>query len=223
MHRTKKEYGRRNYESKSLVPESKHYIIYEGYKTESRYFNGLKMKREQVPMKSIVQICPLDRKQEYSGFSNPIHYKKPAREIVSGDYLNCKFDKKIDSVWIVIDRDESDKTREQISELIDLDNENKNINLVISNPKFEFWLLLHFEESNSYKKSEIMDLDLNKELKNILPNGYNSSKLKIGSFIDGIELAVKNSKKYEDKNLNKLLDNVGTNLGALMEELFDFD
>ena len=60
-------------------------------------------------------------------------------------YLESNVNKlsKNDQAWLVIDKDcWSD---EQLDKLLQWTKEKKNHHLAVSNPNFEYWLLLHFE------------------------------------------------------------------------------
>ncbi|MDR2401346.1 MAG: RloB family protein [Deferribacteraceae bacterium] len=66
--------------------------------------------------------------------------------------------------WLVADKDNwSDK---QLKELYKWLQGNSNYGLALSNPKFEYWLLLHFEDGNNVKSSR----DCDNRLKHYLPN-----------------------------------------------------
>jgi len=60
------------------------------------------------------------------------------------NYLNKEGLKKTDEAWIVIDMDEW--SSEQITQIYEWSKSKENYGLAVSNPMFEFWLLLHFED-----------------------------------------------------------------------------
>ncbi len=107
------------------------YIACEGHKTEKKYFEKLK--------ENISQVHPLEivsRVAKEKGNSAPKHV------------LNCILKKKkttdyrsIDTFWAVIDNEWGDY-RELINEL-----KKHEINLIISSPCFEIWILLHHLKS----------------------------------------------------------------------------
>ncbi len=51
--------------------------------------------------------------------------------------------KNSDEAWLVIDKDQWPE--QQLAELHTWSQEKKNYGFALSNPKFEYWLLLHFE------------------------------------------------------------------------------
>ncbi len=66
-------------------------------------------------------------------------------------YLKEENLKKTDEAWLVVDKDQW--TDEQLTELHKWAQKADNYGFVLSNPKFEFWLLLHFEDGNGVSNS----------------------------------------------------------------------
>ncbi len=62
------------------------------------------------------------------------------------DYLRTKPLKRDDEAWLVLDRNHWPD--EQLIELCNWADEENNRGIAISNPSFEYWLLLHFEDRN---------------------------------------------------------------------------
>ena len=102
-----------------------------------------------------------------------------------------------DEIWIVLDRDEGNrKDEKQWQELAHWESESSNHHIAISNPRFEYWLLFHFEEaprkedakSDSYfvKKSYFPKYDRKKRV----PSNKGKINLKT------LDLAIKRAKKH---------------------------
>lgn len=146
-------------------------------------------------------------------------------------YLNNQrvildYNPKIDQVNMIIDRDKSSFKTEKYEELLE-ECKNKKINLFVSNPSFEVWLLMHFDEFenldfkklkenkrvNTRKKSRKY---AEKKLSEII--GYDKSSLNFSDFVDKIDKAIDREKKYCE-NLEGLENNVGTNVGLLIENM----
>ncbi len=70
---------------------------------------------------------------------------------------------KFDGFWVAVD---TEIARENLSEAINLANENK-INMARSHPLFEYWLLLHFERST---KAHSSVKGLERDLKHAFPS-----------------------------------------------------
>lgn len=101
----------------------------------------------------------------------------------------------------------------------------KGFGFYVTNPCFEFWLLLHFDE--------VFDLDRNKLLENpkvnakrryteqrlrkLLP-GYCKGKYNAKKLIKRIEKAVENEKKFCE-DAEKLVDTLGSKVGILIRQL----
>ncbi len=107
------------------------YIACEGHKTEKKYFDKLKSNVTKVHPFEIVT-----RKANEKGNSAPIHVLK---SII--DKKRTLEYRSIDSFWTVIDNEWGDL--DPIMEKFD----SSGINLIISSPCFEVWILLHYLES----------------------------------------------------------------------------
>lgn len=59
---------------------------------------------------------------------------------------------KSDEAWVVVDKD--NWTDESLAKLHAWAQESKNYGFALSNPKFEYWLLLHFEDGNGVATSQ---------------------------------------------------------------------
>ena len=80
------------------------------------------------------------------------------------DHLKKEPLKNSDEAWLVVDKDQW--ADEQLAQLYTWSQDADNYGFALSNPKFEYWLLLHFEDgTNIGSSSECSD-----RLKNHLPN-----------------------------------------------------
>jgi uncharacterized protein YpiB (UPF0302 family) len=105
-------------------------ISFEGIKTEPQYFAIL-----QRYQSTAVHLHPLKGKHD----SSPDHVLKRIKVHLKSAYL-----KSSDAAWIVIDKDHW--AVEQLNEVYQWSLEAENYGLALSNPNFEYWLLLHFED-----------------------------------------------------------------------------
>lgn len=141
------------------------------------------------------------------------------------------FDPDFDQVCIIIDRDKGSFKPYQYDKILEIC-KHKNYKIYISNPCFEFWLLMHFRQvfdidfvklkenpkiefssDNGIEKFNYTEI----KLREILPD-FNKSNVCFDVLKSNIPSAVLNSKKFE-LNLNKLKNNIGSNVGELIEEL----
>ena len=106
-------------------------LAVEGAKTERQYF-GIFNKQESVIWVKCLKNSP---------GSSPLHVLKRMK-----DQLRKVELRSTDEAWLVVDKDQwSD---EQLLQLHDWAQTGENFGFTLSNPKFEYWLLLHFEDGN---------------------------------------------------------------------------
>lgn len=129
----------------------KFYILsYEGTKSEKQYFNHLR-ESEYFNKSGKIELVPLKRPRSGPGSgSNPIDVKNLLKK-AKGEF-NFR---STDEYWLIIDRDHWETIHKiNLDELaIDCSKE-KNFFLALSNPCFEFWLLLHLRKLDNYSSDE---------------------------------------------------------------------
>lgn len=131
-----------------------------------------------------------------------------------------------DSLNMVIDRDKSSFTENQYDDVVDFCNKN-NVNLYVSNPCFEFWLFLHFDEIKFENREKLLENPkvnssrryIEKRLNEIC--GYRKNKFLFEKFEPQIKKAILREKEYEE-NIFKLKDSLGTNVGKLVEKIINY-
>ncbi|MCR5237403.1 MAG: RloB family protein [Lachnospiraceae bacterium] len=138
------------------------------------------------------------------------------------------YDKSLDKICFVIDRDResfvSKDGNDQYSYVLQACKEN-NYGFYLSNPCFEFWLLMHFDEVANLDAVKILENPkvsarhryTEHELRRLLP-GYSKSKYQVDKLIGSIGKAIQNEKLFcEDEE--QLENTIGSRVGLLMEEL----
>ncbi len=125
-------------------------VSVEGSKTEPQYFAIFNQPQ------SIVLVKCLKRP---STESSPIQVLKKMQ-----GYLRKESLRKTDEAWIVVDKD--DWTEDQLRELLQWAKKSENHGFALSNPNFEYWLLLHFEDGKGLANSQ----ECLTRLKRHLPN-----------------------------------------------------
>jgi hypothetical protein len=118
------------------------YLASEGH-TEVDYYSMNVFKNLRL-----YQVKPLRNKR--NDHSTPTQTLKLAREEESKSRL-----RKDDEIWLLIDVDAW--KAEDIEEAIRWANEGEHRRLAISNPKFELFLLLHFEEGKGCTTDAVVD------------------------------------------------------------------
>ena len=126
-------------------------IATEGVKTERQYFG-------------ILNYCyPFIHVNPLKSSNSPLEVLKCMK-----DYLKKEPLKNSDEAWLVVDKDQW--TDEQLAQLHTWSQSADNYGFALSNPKFEYWLLLHFEDGTNIGSVS----ECSARLKNYLP-GYDKS------------------------------------------------
>lgn len=100
--------------------------------------------------------------------------------------LRAKALSKTDEAWLVIDKDLW--TDRQIDALFNWQRQHKRHGVVVSNPKFEAWVLLHFEDGHGVRTSQQCDARLSHHDPSI-------RKTNLPNFpLDTVQIAVKRAK-----------------------------
>ena len=133
---------------------------------------------------------------------------------------------------MVIDRDEQNNPVKNIADIAQ-NCQQKGYFLALSNPNFEFWLLLHLKDLTEYSKTELDNLPyknasesksvLEKELSALL-GGYNKSKYGIEKILPFIDKAILQA-KHLDTNSEKrwIEDRLGTRVYLLVERIISIE
>lgn len=189
-------------------------LSYEGNDTEPQYYEALK---EKLKYKNLVlHIESLKRNRDDTN-SAPNHVFKKLKEKKS----EYNF-KKTDEFWMIIDRD-----RWKLDEWVQKCKQEKNFYIALSNPCFEFWLMLHFFDLTSFTTNELKEIFENKKvsskrryidkyLSDNLENGYNKKNLNCNRFLDNISKAITQAEKLANNNI---LNNLGSENYLLVKKL----
>lgn len=128
-----------------------------------------------------------------------------------------------DQLNIVIDRDQQNFKDYQYDDVIKFCNDN-NVNLYVSNPTFEFWLMLHFPEVDTEDKVKMFENRYINKSKRYLEKKlyeickYRKSNLNFKDFEPYIYDAIKREKEYPE-DLKNLKNNLGSNIGILINNM----
>ncbi len=154
-------------------PYNKLFILaVEGRVTEAQYFHGLNAYNDTIRIK----IVPHKHK------SAPKQLLAAMQTHLGSHPLAGK-----DEAWIVADRDQWPE--KQLDALHAWSTEKENYHLAVSNPRFELWLLLHFEDGHNISSAQACSERLKKHLPNY--NKYIAMR-KISKQM--IETAIKHAK-----------------------------
>ena len=108
-------------------------IATEGRRTEYQYFSSLKDHSNYKTPKIIINV--IEKKDDRS---SPTYVLKQIKEFKKKWGTNSNYE---DHYFIVVDRD--NWTEGELSK-VSQDCKKIDINICMSNPRFEFWLVLHF-------------------------------------------------------------------------------
>ncbi|MCD4651979.1 MAG: RloB family protein [Candidatus Cloacimonetes bacterium] len=117
-----------------------------------------------------------------------------------------------DEAWILIDRDNWKK--EEILQICK-EAEKKNIEVAVSNPRFEYWLLLHFDKCKGIKSSS-----LKTKLERYIPQ-YDKGDYNTIQLANNVSTAIANAKEKDTPPRKLCLLHHGTTVYRLVERLIN--
>lgn len=129
----------------------------------------------------------------------------------------------LDYVYLIIDRDAGNFKQEQYGRLITKCCQ-KNYRLFVSNPTFEFWLLLHSDEVIKHNQKSLLEnrrRGQKRYLEQALSQAYSGYKkecIQFERFLPGIRKAIQNEKCFCE-DIDQLIDKLGSNVGVLINEM----
>ncbi|MDO5425333.1 MAG: RloB family protein [Eubacteriales bacterium] len=208
--------------AEQIEPYRKYFFICEGANTETWYFRKLIDIRKELCIHPLIDICLLEKTEGDRDISFP--RKLIAFAASQKENPDIGFDKERDQMIIVFDADIFEEKVQNYEELITF-GETENI-LAVSNPAFELFLLLHFE--NAYAE----DIQPNEEqiIRNekdgnqtfiykllLARTGINSKKNPaIGELAKKVEIAIEQEKKINE-DIHKCRGKVTCNIGRIIE------
>jgi hypothetical protein len=135
--------------------------------------------------------------------------------------------KKDDQLWLIIDRDRQNVSDKQLSEVAKQVVQKKYF-LGLTNPCFEFWLVLHFENPNDFdaeKQATYLKNEKTNEkrlLERILSEhigGYSKSVYKTDLLMQNIRTAIAHAKALPLPENERWHTSIGTQVGDLVAQL----
>ena len=134
------------------------------------------------------------------------------------------YDKDIDSICLIVDRDKNSFFDYQFDAVCE-ECSKEGYRLFVTNPCFEFFLLLHKTDGKEYSSEELRENKKEKGktfVERMLESHvkeYKKERFSFNLFQDQIGTALKNAKHYASE-LQDIKTYPGTNLPELIEELF---
>ena len=234
-------------EAGTVKPRVHFYCVSEGA-TEESYFEGIRNNRVTLRIKNdvFIEIVPKENGQET--YSHPLQLvnaclhsmgriDNEGQELPKDKWKTyCAwedFDPEIDVVCVIFDRDYKGLTAclDEIFKLCLL----HKIRIVISNPNFELWLLMHFPGLENYDKNKLLENRKNLR-KQLFPDasekkryleilvgqhseGYSKgNKLKFERFKQNVDLAVEQAALFCEEP-EAIREELGTSVGKLIRDM----
>ncbi|CAI3958209.1 unnamed protein product [Commensalibacter communis] len=118
------------------------HILWEGRVTEKEYF-------EWIGRKTGIVIRSIKKSNDDTTSC------KKLLNLAEKYLVNHKDDiKRGDEIWIIIDQDNRNETDPYLDQLIGWQDPTRKYFVAVSDPKFEYWLLLHFECANNLSDAQ---------------------------------------------------------------------
>lgn len=149
------------------------YVATEGTVTEPQYFKKLK-----DLAKDFVSIQVVDSRSQTHCDPKSV-LKRLKNELKSKDSFESR-----DRAWVVIDRDKW--TKAAFNTLLDWEALDPRHGVALSNPKFEYWLLAHFENPSGVTTPSECDAHLKKHIPSYAKK-INQCTLSLDQFNDAIK------------------------------------
>lgn len=136
---------------------------------------------------------------------------------------NITYSPVTDSLNLVIDRDKDNFTESQYENVLKFSLEH-NINMYVSNPTFELWLLMHFDNIFEYDKNKLLENEKISSKRRFIENelhkicNYNKTIFDFKIFENKINNAINNEKKFSE-DINELKTCLGSNVGILVQTI----
>jgi len=201
-----------------------YYLIMEGTNTEPIYFKLFKKKLSELKLHNNIKLIFLERTINDRGHNSPkqlLNYIVKYRNEVNDE--NAKY-------LIVFDRDSYKSYKDgkaKYFEFLKLAKK-ENVDLIVTSPCFEIWLLLHKE--NAYEdliKPHKEEIFLNKKVnktqtfisKMVYDNLHFNPKSEIlENLLDKLDIALMEA-KYLTQSVEKMADEIGENVSVFINNI----
>jgi hypothetical protein len=168
---------------RQIQPREAILVVCCGQETEPRYFRGMEAHRT-------LRLTSVDIEPCSKGKSDALSVVKRARYLTKQRKRNS-FKSPYDLVYCVIDV-EGPNPEASLTEAMRLAKSDKRFKVVLSNPCFEFWLLLHYDMTTYHFKDCAAVV---KKLKDYMPAYKKNAPGTYETVSANLEAAIENSKK----------------------------
>lgn len=140
------------------------------------------------------------------------------------NYSALTYSEGLDKVCFIVDRDKDSFTFKQYQYVLEQCRK-RGFGFYLTNPCFEFWLLMHFDDVTEIDEVKLLDNPIvpgkrrysEQELRKRIFN-YKKSKYNADALVKNIDRAIENEKKFCE-DIEKLEKSVGSNIGLLITEM----
>lgn len=194
-------------------------IASEGKDTERIYFKAL-AKEYANPR---VHVHVLERSEDEKNNSSPEHVLKQLNDYKTQYALEAD-----DELWLVVDKD--NWTDSMLSRVAAVCAKDAAMNMALSNPCFELWLLLHLEDATSLTPEEYkMWLENRRKSKNADPylkvrlrqklGSYHESSYDAPALVVNVETAIERARRLDKGPDDRWPQTLGTRVYLLAESV----
>ncbi len=139
------------------------------------------------------------------------------------DIPSLSYEKGFDEICIIVDRDRKSFSEKQYDYVTKKCADN-GFHLFVTNPCFEFWLLLHFDEVHSFDEKELLEnykvsgskTYVEKKLSEVFR--YNKTNYNAEELVKNIDKAIQNSSRF-CIDIGELKNSVGSNICDLINRM----
>lgn len=82
-------------------PKSKYFVVAEGDKTEIQYFQGIRQYKDEIGIKDLIEIVPVENEEKEHGQSHPLRKIENFNKSLEND--NFTYSKDIDKVCFIVE------------------------------------------------------------------------------------------------------------------------
>lgn len=188
------------------------YVAAEGAITEKQYFEGVinKIRNSRVKVRFLDRIS--------SGESCPVRVVEHVSKYKKSIGANQE-----DIFWVVVDADGPHERK--LAEAARLCKQKKYL-LAVSNPCFEFWILMHYVNFSDLSKSEIEFIEKDgkrgcgAKIRNIA-GSYNHSNIDFESLWPNVNQAIDRSASLDRGNDEQWPKELGTRVYKVLKSVFE--
>ena len=224
--------GAKDYTVDSFSDKVIDWLLEERYITEKTVCNKENIKPQLVALlgtNKVIEDLSEATAKVANFLTSELNIKNAVDEIEK--YIECQkitYDPGYDKLCLITDRDEQSFKEDQYDYVLETCKQ-KGYCFYVTNPCFEFWLLLHYNEVFNYNRNDLLENKkesvkarkrfIEKQL-SILMGGYNKDKLNFEKLVDKVGTAVANEKQFCEDSVG-LKNSLGSNVGLLLEEIMN--